>query len=167
MIIKRILRGIFGEGNGTPLQCSCLENPRDGASWWAAVYGVAQSQTRLKRLSSSSSSKRDIKGFLGGARGKQPACQCRRLRGVVSIPGSGRSLEEDSATHPSILAWRIPWTEKPGGLQSTGSRRVRHDSRNIARTRWVYTSQWKMEFFPLRIRTRHGHPLFPFLFNVA
>ena len=46
-----------GEGNGTPLQYSCLENPRDGGAWWAAIYGVAQSRTRLKRLSSSSSSK--------------------------------------------------------------------------------------------------------------
>ena len=45
----------MGEGNGNPLQCSCLENPRDGEAWWAAVYGVAQSWTRLKRLSSSSS----------------------------------------------------------------------------------------------------------------
>ena len=43
-----------GKGNGNPLQCSCLENPRDGGAWWAAVYGVAQSQTRLKRVSSSS-----------------------------------------------------------------------------------------------------------------
>ena len=42
------------EGNGNPLQCSCLENPRDGGAWWAAVYGVVQSRTRLKWLSSSS-----------------------------------------------------------------------------------------------------------------
>ena len=47
----------IGEGNGNPLQCSCLENPRDGGAWWAAVYGVAQSWTRLKQLSSSSSSR--------------------------------------------------------------------------------------------------------------
>ena len=46
----------IGEGRGTPLQCSCLENPRDGRAWWAAVCGVAQSRTPLKRLSSSSSS---------------------------------------------------------------------------------------------------------------
>ena len=46
----------IGEGNGNPLQCSCLENPRDGGAWWAAIYGVIQSWTRLKRLSSSSSS---------------------------------------------------------------------------------------------------------------
>ena len=44
----------IGEGNGNPLQCSCLENLRDGGAWWAAVYGVTQSQTRLKRRSSSS-----------------------------------------------------------------------------------------------------------------
>ena len=43
----------IGEGNGNPLQCSCLENPRDGGGWWAAVYGVSQSRTRLKRLSRS------------------------------------------------------------------------------------------------------------------
>ena len=46
----------IGEGNGNPLQCSCLENPRDRGAWWAAVYGVAWSRTRLKRLSSSSKS---------------------------------------------------------------------------------------------------------------
>ena len=50
----------IGEGNGNPLQWSCLENPRDGGAWWAAIYGVAQSRTRLKRLSSSS------RGYLGG-----------------------------------------------------------------------------------------------------
>ena len=46
----------IGEGNGNPLQCSCLENPRDGGAWWAAIYGVAQSWTRLTWLSSSRSS---------------------------------------------------------------------------------------------------------------
>ena len=45
----------IGEGNGNPLQCSCLENPRDGGAWWAAVSGAPQSRTRLRRLSSSSS----------------------------------------------------------------------------------------------------------------
>ena len=47
----------IGEGNGTPLQYSCLEDPMDGGAWWAAVHGVAQSWTRLKRLSSSSKAK--------------------------------------------------------------------------------------------------------------
>ena len=48
----------IGEGNGNPPQCSCLETPRDGGAWWAAVYGVTRSQTRLKRRSSSRSSSR-------------------------------------------------------------------------------------------------------------
>ena len=50
------LQSSSGEGNGTPLQYSCLENPMDGGAWWAAVYGVSQSWTRLKRLSCSSNS---------------------------------------------------------------------------------------------------------------
>ena len=69
------------EGNGNPLQCSCLENPWDGGAWWAAVYGVAQSQTRLKWLSSSSS----------GSEGKESACN---PGDPGAIPWSGRSPEE-------------------------------------------------------------------------
>ena len=83
----------IGEGNGNPLQCSCLENPMGGEAWWAAVYGVAQSRTRLKRLSSSNT--------------------------VIS--------EKAMAPHSSTLAWKIPWMEEPGGLQSMGSLRVGHD----------------------------------------
>ena len=85
----------------------------DGGAWWAAVSGVAQSQTWLKRLSSSSSS--EEVGFPGDASGKESTCQCRRLKScgfgtwVRKIP-----LEEGTATHPSILAWRIPWTKEPG-----------------------------------------------------
>ena len=48
------------EGNGNPLQCSCLENPKDGGAWWASVYGVTQSRIRLRRLSSSSSSSSNL-----------------------------------------------------------------------------------------------------------
>ena len=54
-MISMLLATCLGEGNGNPLQCSCLENPRDGEAWWAAVSGVTQSRTRLKRLNSSSS----------------------------------------------------------------------------------------------------------------
>ena len=64
-----------GEGNGNPLQCSCLENPRDGRAWWATVYGVAQSWTRLKRLNSRSSMYMGLPRWLSG---KESACQCRR-----------------------------------------------------------------------------------------
>ena len=63
----------IGEGNGNPLQCSCLENPRDGGAWWAAVYGVAQSRTRLKRLSSGSS-----RGW-NGQRRPQNSCSLHPL----------------------------------------------------------------------------------------
>ena len=57
----------IGEGNGNPLQRSCLEHPRDGGAWWAAVYGVAQSRTWLKRLSSSSSSSSSMVMFSAAA----------------------------------------------------------------------------------------------------
>ena len=50
----------IGEGNGNPLQCSCLENPRNGGAWWAVIYGVAQSRTQLKRLRSSSREEQDF-----------------------------------------------------------------------------------------------------------
>ena len=79
------LSGI-GEENGNPLQCSCLENPRDGGAWWAAVYGVAQSRTRLKWLSCSSSSV--TWGFPGGSDGKESTCNVGDL---CSIPGLGRT----------------------------------------------------------------------------
>ena len=72
-------------------------------------------------------------GFAGGSSGKEPACQGRRhkrhfLR-VWRVRSLGREdpLEEGMATHSSIPAWRIPRTEEPGGLQSTGSQRVGHD----------------------------------------
>ena len=58
----------IGEGNGNPLQCFCLENPRDGGAWWATIYGVAQSRTRLKRLSSSSTSRGNLFSYFGVVR---------------------------------------------------------------------------------------------------
>ena len=85
-----VIAYLLREGNGNPLKHSCLENPMDRGAWWAVVYGVAQSQTRLKRLTM-------------------------------------HALEKEMATHSTILAWRIPWTEEPGGLSSMGSHRVRHD----------------------------------------
>ena len=156
----------FGEGNGNPLQCSCLENPRGGGAWWAAVYGVSQSQTRLKRLSSSSSNhgnqkkkkkrvqiEREVKlslfavamilylenskdatrkllelingsGKPAGHRSnaqKDPAFlntnNKRSEREVEEIiPSITATKEQEMATHSSILAWEIPWTEVPSGL---------------------------------------------------
>ena len=82
------------EGNGTPLQYCCLENPMDGGAWWAAVHGVAKSQTRLSDF---------------------------------TFTFHFHALEKEMATHSSVLAWRIPGTGKPGGLQSMGSHRVGHN----------------------------------------
>ena len=82
----------IGEGNGNPLQCSCLENPRDGGAWWASVYGVAQSRTRLKWLSSSSSffyiSPRTSQVVLVV---KDPPANAGNIGDNGLIPGSGRS----------------------------------------------------------------------------
>ena len=69
-----------------------------------------------------------LKGFPGGTSGKEPACQCRRHERCKFDPWVRKiPLEKGMATHTRILAWEIPWTEKPGGLQSMGSQRVRHD----------------------------------------
>ena len=103
----------IGEGNGNPLQCSCLENPRDGGAWWAAVYGVAQSWTRLKRLSSSSSSSRQVyKGFLHGSDGKESACNAGdqgSISGLGRSPGEGNGnpLQYSCLENPGDRgAWR-------------------------------------------------------------
>ena len=90
----------IGEGTGNPLQCSCLENPRDRGSWWAAVYGFTQSRTRLKQLSSSSrssssirssSSSRETLGFTGSSAGRESTCYAGD---PGLIPGLGRSPGE-------------------------------------------------------------------------
>ena len=82
------------EGNGTPLQYSCLENPMDGGAWKAAVHGIAKSPARLSDF---------------------------------TFTFHFHELEKEIATHSSVLAWRIPGMEEPGGLPSTGSNRVGHD----------------------------------------
>ena len=87
------------EGNGNPLQNSCLENPMDGGTWWAIVPGVAKSRTRLSNF---------------------------------TFAFYFHALEKEMATDSSVLAWRIPGTEEPGGLPSMGSHRVRHDWHDLA-----------------------------------
>ena len=84
----------LGEGNGNPLQYSCLGNPMDGGAWWATVHGVSRSQTRLSDF---------------------------------TFTFHFHALEKEMATHSNILAWRLPGTEEPGGLLSTGSHRVGHN----------------------------------------
>ena len=85
------LASFLGEGNGNPLQCSCLENPRDGGAWWAAVSGVAQSRIWLKRLSSSSSScisdlcPVDISGILSPPMPLHPL-KCNNQKCLQTLP---------------------------------------------------------------------------------
>ena len=88
------LQNLDGEGNGTLLQYSCLENPMDGRAWQAAVHGVSKSWTRLSNF---------------------------------TFTFHFHALEKEMATQYSVLAWRFPETEEPGGLPSIGLQRVRHD----------------------------------------
>ena len=94
LLTKVHLVKAIGEGNGTLLQYSCLENPMDGGAWKAAVDGVAEGQTPLSDF---------------------------------TFNFHFHALEKEMATHSSVLAWRIPGTEEPGGLPSLGSHRVGHD----------------------------------------
>ena len=110
---------VTGEGNGTPLQCSCLENPRDGGAWWAAVYGIAQSRTRLKRLSSSRWScessqcqysgamllPRGYVGYFGGTEEGGAANPGQDLMnpGEECVPCRGSARAELRGLHPMLL----------------------------------------------------------------
>ena len=94
LVNTSILRHCRKMGNGNHLQCSCLENPRDGGAWWAAISGVAQRRTRLKRLSSSSSSSRKI-GAGKGDRGhkKQWGKKKWGLRKKENSKGNGNHVK--------------------------------------------------------------------------
>ena len=83
---------IYATLNGNPLQCSCLENPRDGGPWWAAVYGVAQSQTQLTWLSSSSSSSKPLNYFNCLSQSSKTSCSSDSPRELVKMrfPGPSR-----------------------------------------------------------------------------
>ena len=94
-------KDLLGGGNGNPLQYSCLKNPMDREVWQATVHSVPKSWDMTERL---------IFFF-----------------NVANNINRAYILEKEIATHSSILAWRIPGTEKPGGLPSRGSHRVRHD----------------------------------------
>ena len=108
-----------GGGHGSPLQYSCLENPQGQRSLWAAVYGVTQSQTQLKQLSSS--------GSIASLVTQMVKSLLAMWETWVRSLGWEDPLEKGMATQSSILAWRIPQTGEPGRLQSTGSQRVGHD----------------------------------------
>ena len=97
---------MHGEGNGNPLQCSYLKNPRDGGAWWAAVYGVAQSRTRLKRLNSSSSS---------SSRLSQGQIQASPVAQVVKNPPAMQETQEMQVFDLGVrkFRWRRKWQPTP------------------------------------------------------
>ena len=68
-----------------------------------------------------------VKGFPDGSEGKESACNAGDMGDAGSVPGLGDPLEKEMAAHSSTLAWKTPWTEEPGGLQSMGSQRVRRN----------------------------------------
>ena len=126
----------FGEGNGTPLQCSCLENPMDGGAWKAAVHGVTGGSDTTEQLHFHFSL-----SCIGEGNCNPLQCSCLEnprdggawwaaIYGVarsrtrlkrLSSSSRGILLEKAMAPHCSILAWRLPSTEDPGGLQSMRS----------------------------------------------
>ena len=105
----------IGEGNGSPLQCSCLENPRDGGSWWAAVYWVAQSRKRLKWLS------RHIFGIPGGSMVKNPLTSAGDTGDMGLIPGSGRSPGEGNGNPPQFSCLENSMDRRAWWATSMGS----------------------------------------------
>ena len=109
----------------------CLEKPMGSGAWQATVQRVSKSQTQPKWLSLPSGRQAQpyIWGFQSGsgAMVKNLLVNAGDTRDAGLIPVWGLSLEESIATHSSTFAWRIPWTEEPGGLQSMGSQRIRHD----------------------------------------
>ena len=109
----------IGEGNGNPLQCSCLENPRDGGAWWAAVSGVAQSRTRLKRLSSSSSSSLLI---------VCEVCACSVVQSCPVLWDSMDCSHPDSSVHGISQARILEWVAMPSFRVSSWPRNQSHIS---------------------------------------
>ena len=99
-----------GEGNGNPLQCSCLENPRDGGAWWAAVYGVTQSRTRLKRLSSSSNNRLVIT-FLPKSK-RLLISWLQSPSAVILEPRKIKSATVSTVSHLFAMKWwdQMPWS---------------------------------------------------------
>ena len=110
-----------GEEKGYPLQYSGLENSK-----YCIVHGVTKSQTRLRDFHFSLHFQHIAWVFPGGTSSEESTCQCRRYRRLRFDPWGGK-ISLEMATHSSILAWKIPWAEEPGRLQSMRPQRARHN----------------------------------------
>ena len=124
-----------GEGNGNPLQYSCLKNPTDGGAWWATVHGVKKSRTRLSdftlllvlQASVLESLSITLLNWDYSLVAQRLKCLPAMWETWVRSLGPEDLLEKEMAIPYSLLPWDIPSTEEPGGLQSMGLQRVRHD----------------------------------------
>ena len=143
-----------GEGDGNPLQYSCLENPMDGEAWQATVRGVTKSWTRLSDFTFTFTQSYSIQCHLARScfmsfstillfSSFESYCPCSNnslkiqsfcYQGILKvsfnfyswlvISAAAAATEKAMATHSSTLAWKIPWMEEPGRLQSTGSKAI-------------------------------------------
>ena len=106
---------VCGEGNGNPLQCSCLENPRDGRAWWAAIYGVTQSRTRLKRLNSSSSSSLPVSSAPSSSPALLPQLRTAPPHSWIPTPSSSESssLQVRPTEQPQVKTPQAPGMLSP------------------------------------------------------
>ena len=142
-----------GGGHCNPLQYSCLENPMDRGAWWAVVHRFSKSQTQLKWLGTHREKLLPILAFawttseslyhLSYSYKLMNSLVTQMVKNMPAVwetwvwsLGQEDSLKKGMATHSSILAWRIPWTEEPGGPLSMGSQRVGYD--------WVTTVSLSM-----------------------
>ena len=150
----------IGERNGNPLQCSCMENPRDGGAWWAAVYGVVQSRTRLKRLSSSRAAKVwGAAGSVGALPGSRPT---PTTQGEEASAGAGRPGESvcrgSWCPGPSERVRRVWLSVTPDPRSRTTRRRLpRGQEKEPDATSLALTRFWQREVTgsPCLICQRH------------
>ena len=142
----------------SPWERSGQRKDPDSKGQGFCLLGKQTFQDSRLRLFGASEDKRS--GFPGGARGREPACHAGDTRDAGSVPRSVRPPEEGVATHSSILAWRVPWTEEPGRLQSIGlqgqTRLKRLSTRDNRHTPWKKEITVAFSSYPIFIRICQG-----------
>ena len=165
----------IGEGNGNPFQCSCLENPRDGGAWWAAICGVSQSQTQLKQLSSSRARllEKAMAPHSSTLAWKIPWTEEPWWAAVLGITKSRtrlsdftftfhfHALEKAMATHSNTLAWRLQGKGSLVGCHLWG--RTESDATEATWQQQVSFIYFCFDFYDFSPLTNFGFCLFLFL----